>query len=48
MIKIVRSPGGGYLVLTRENGSERDGWVETIEEIEADLDALRVDWPPEG
>lgn len=46
MIKIVRSPGGGFLVLTVENGSEYDTWVETLEEVEADLGSLSVEWPP--
>lgn len=47
MIKIVRSPGGGFLVLTVENGSEYDTWVETLEEVEADLGVLQVAWPVE-
>jgi len=48
MIKVIRSSGGGYLVLTVERGSEFDTWVETIEEVEADLDSLRVEWPSDG
>ena len=48
MIKVIRSPGGGYLMLTVESGSEFDRWVETIEEVEADLDSLRVEWPSDG
>ena len=44
-IKIVRSKGGGFLILTRENGSEFDTWVETLEDVEADLQTLQVEWP---
>lgn len=43
-VKIVRSPGGGFLMLTMENGSEYDVWVETIEEIKEDLGKLVISW----
>jgi len=43
-VKIVRSPGGGFFMLTIENGSEYDVWVEAIEEIEKDLGRLVISW----
>jgi hypothetical protein len=44
-IKVIRSPGGsGYLILTVESGSQYDTWVETIEEVEADLRTLSIEW----
>jgi hypothetical protein len=43
-VKVVRQNGGGYLVITRENGVEFDAWIETLEDVEADLQALRVQW----
>jgi len=48
MIKVVRSEGGGYLLLTVENGSEFDTWAETIEDVEDHLAGLRVEWPSDG
>jgi hypothetical protein len=44
-IKVVRSTGGGYLVLTVENGAEFDVWYETLEEVERDLATLSIEWP---
>ena len=36
-VKVVESAGGGYVFLVVENGSEYDTWIETLEEVEADL-----------
>lgn len=44
-LKVVRSSGGGYLVLTIEHGSELDTWLETIEDVEAYLRELNLEWP---
>jgi hypothetical protein len=43
-IKVLRSTGGGYLVLTVENGAEFDVWYETLEEVERDLATLSIEW----
>lgn len=41
----VPSPGRGYLVLTVEPHGEFDVWLETIEEVEAYVEELRVVCP---
>lgn len=46
-IMVERMPGGGYLLFTLENGSVYDTWIETLEEVEADLRALDIEWPPD-
>lgn len=48
MIKIVQSQGGGFLVITVEGGAKYDTWVETLEEVKEDLEALQVKWQPVG
>lgn len=44
-LKVVRSSGGGYLVLTVERGSEFDTWFETIEDVDAYLRELNLEPP---
>ena len=44
-VKVVVAPGGGYLVLTREERGEFDSWVETLEEAEEYLEDFKVEWP---
>lgn len=44
-VKVVRAPGGGFLVLTRDASGEHDVWMETCEEIEADLARMDPRWP---
>ncbi len=44
-VKVVKSSGGGFLILTLEGEAECDVWVETIEEVEANVAALDVEWP---
>lgn len=47
-IKVVRAAGSGFLLITREHGSELDVWLETLNDVEATLATLRVEWPSEG
>lgn len=47
-LKVEPSPSGGYLLLTREGPSEFDTWLEHLEEVEAEVAALRVEWPSEA
>ena len=47
-IKVVRSPGGGFLILTQEGGRVYDTWVESSEDVESDLGALQIEWPIEA
>lgn len=44
-VMITRSPGGGWLLLTMERGSRFDVWLETVEEVQAELEGLKVQWP---
>lgn len=42
---VTRPSGGGWLVFTKEGGSTFDMWIETLEEVEEDLERLGVEWP---
>lgn len=44
-VKVTRAPGGGFLIMTAENGVVYDIWVQTIEEVSEDLGRLKVEWP---
>ncbi len=43
-VKVVASPGGGFLFITRENGAEFDVWIETLAEVHEELAQLSVNW----
>ena len=44
-IKAIPSDGGGFLILTIEDGAEYDVWVETLAEVEHELAKYTLDWP---
>ncbi|MBK6686010.1 MAG: hypothetical protein IPG45_16170 [Deltaproteobacteria bacterium] len=44
-VMVTRSPGGGWLFHTVERGSRFDVWLETLEEVEEELERLKVKWP---
>jgi hypothetical protein len=43
-IMVVEAEGGAYLILTVENGSHYDTWLETLEDVEAYVRELVVEW----
>ena len=45
-LKVKRSPGGGFLLITVEQGEAFDVWLETWEEVEASVDGLKIEWEP--
>jgi hypothetical protein len=48
MLKVEPLPSGGYLLLTREGSSEFDTWLEHLEDVAAEVEALHVAWPSEA
>jgi hypothetical protein len=43
-LKIVTSEPDCFLMITVEEGREYDVWMETAEDVEAAVRALKVDW----
>lgn len=44
LVRVERSSGGGFLIVTRETHGEFDVWVETADEVDAYLSGLEVEW----
>lgn len=45
-VRIERSEGGGFLILTNEEGRVFDSWVESVSDVLEFIDGLSVEWGP--